>query len=128
MSKRSTTSGCSDLDLSAVPILDQHCHGLLRDGTVADATAYARFFTESGDPAMHARHAPEPIFSRWAIPELATVMACVPTTEAVLAARRGMSADALARRLLGEANIAVLLVDNGYPTGEHWTPERIEAR
>ena len=37
------------MDLATVPILDQHCHALLRDGAVADATAYARFFTESDD-------------------------------------------------------------------------------
>jgi len=127
-SKRSTTSGSSDLDLSAVPILDQHCHALLRDGTVAGAAGYARFFTESSNPAMHARHVPETVFYRWAVRELATVLACAPTTEAVLAARGGMSADVLARRLLGEANIAVLLVDHGYLTDETWTPEEMAAR
>jgi predicted TIM-barrel fold metal-dependent hydrolase len=116
------------LDLDAVPILDQHCHGLLRDGTVADAGAYARFFTESGDPTMHAHHVPETVFYRWAIREVAAILACAPTTEAVLAARAGMSADALAQRLLGEANIAVLLVDHGYRTDETWPPAELAAR
>jgi hypothetical protein len=106
------------VDLAAVPILDQHCHALLRDGAVADATAYARFFTESDDATMHARHVSETVFYRWAIRELAAVLACAPTTEAVLAARGGMSADALAQRLLGGANIAVLLVDHGYLTDD----------
>jgi hypothetical protein len=86
-SRRSTTSGSSELDLGAVPILDQYCHALLRDGTVADAVAYARFFTESGDPTMHAHHVPETVFYRWAIRELAAILGCAPTTEAVLAAR-----------------------------------------
>ena len=116
------------MDLAAVPILDQHCHALLRDGTVADATAYARFFTESDDATMHARHVPETVFYRWAIRELAAVLACAPTTEAVLAARGGMSADALAQRLLGGANIAVLLVDHGYLTDETWAPAELAAR
>jgi predicted TIM-barrel fold metal-dependent hydrolase len=116
------------VDLAAVPILDQHCHALLRDGTVADATAYARFFTESDDATMHARHVPETVFYRWAIRELAAVLACAPTTEAVLAARGGMSADALAQRLLGGANIAVLLVDHGYRTDETWPPAELAAR
>lgn len=116
------------MDLGAVPILDQHCHALLRDGTVADAAPYARFFTESGDPTMHARHVPETVFYRWAIRELAAVLACAPTTEAVLAARRGMSADALAQRLLGDANIAVLLVDHGYRADETWPPGELAAR
>ena len=116
------------MDLAGVPILDQHCHALLRDGAVADAAAYARFFTESDDATMHARHVPETVFYRWAIRELAAVLACAPTTEAVLAARGGMSADALAQRLLGGANIAVLLVDHGYLTDETWPPAELAAR
>jgi predicted TIM-barrel fold metal-dependent hydrolase len=116
------------VDLDAAPILDQHCHALLRDGSVAGAAAYARFFTESGDPAMHAHHVPETVFYRWAIRELAAALGCAPTTEAVLAARAGLSADALARRLLGEANIAVLLVDHGYRTDETWPPAELATR
>ena len=95
---------------------------------VPDAAAYAGFFTESGDPRMHARHAPETIFYRWAIRELAVALDCAPTTEAVLAARRRMSAEALAHRLLGEANIAGLLVDHGYRTDETWPPAELAAR
>src|SRR5262245_11839966 len=119
-SRRNITSGSSELDLTAVPILDQHCHALLRDGSIADAAAYARFFTESGEARMHAQHAPQTIFYRWAIRELATSLGCAPTTDAVLAARGRVSADALARRLLAEANITVLLVDHGYRTDETW--------
>src|SRR4029434_1673207 len=54
--------------------------------------------------------------------------ACAPTTEAVLAARGGLSADALAQRLLGEANIAVLLVDHGYRPAETWPPAELATR
>jgi Predicted metal-dependent hydrolase of the TIM-barrel fold len=116
------------LDLGAVPILDQHCHALLRDGAVADAATYAGFFTESGEPAMHAHHASETVFYRWAIRELSAFLGCAPTTESVLAARATMSADALARRLLGEANIAGLLVDHGYQTDKTWPPAELATR
>ena len=116
------------MDLGAVPILDQHCHALLRDGTVADTAAYAAFFTESGDPVMHARHVPETVFFRWAIRELAGVLGCAPTAEAVLTARTGLSPEALARRLLAEANVAALLVDHGYRADETWTPTELAAR
>jgi hypothetical protein len=77
---------------------------------------------------MHARHAPETIFYRWAIRELSALLGCAPTTEAVLAARAGTSADALARRLLGEAHIAVLLVDHGYRTDATLPPSELAAR
>ena len=77
---------------------------------------------------MHARHVPETVFYRWAIRELATVLGCAPTTEAVLAARSRTSADALARRLLGEANISVLLIDHGYRTDETLPPSELATR
>jgi hypothetical protein len=77
---------------------------------------------------MHAHHVPETVFYRWAIRELAAVLGCAPTTAAVLAARETMAADALARRLLGEANIAVLLVDHGYRTEETWPVTELAAR
>jgi uncharacterized protein len=77
---------------------------------------------------MHAHHVPETVFYRWAIRELAGMLGCAPTTEAVLAARGRVSADALAQRLLGEANIALLLVDHGYRTDETWRPTELAAR
>jgi hypothetical protein len=77
---------------------------------------------------MHAHHVRETVFYRWAIRELATFLACAPTTEAILAARASMSADALAQRLLGDASIAVLLVDHGYRTDETWPPAELAAR
>jgi len=100
----------------------------LRDDTVTDPAVYARFFTESDDPTVHARHAPETVFYRWAIRELSAFLGCAPTTEAVLAARADVSADALARRLLGEANIAMLLIDHGYRTDETVPPSELATR
>jgi hypothetical protein len=89
---------------------------------------YARFFTESDDPAVHARHASETVFYRWAIREIAAFLGCAPTTQAVLAARADVSPDALARRLLGEANVAVLLIDHGYRTDETIPPSELATR
>ena len=100
----------------------------MRDDTVTDPAVYARFFTESDDPTVHARHAPETVFYRWAIRELSAFLGCAPTTEAVLAARADVSADALARRLLGEANIAMLLIDHGYRTDETVPPSELATR
>src|SRR5262245_19246893 len=77
---------------------------------------------------MHARHVPETIFYRWAMRELAVVLDCAPTTDAVLAARGRMSPEALAQRLLGEANIAGLLIDHGYRKDETWPPAELAMR
>ena len=77
---------------------------------------------------MHERHVPHTIFYRWAIKELARDLGCAPTADAVLEARADGPPDALAGRLLRDANIAVLLVDHGYQTEETWPPEELAAQ
>lgn len=117
-----------DLDLSGLPILDQHCHPLLREGSRLTAVEYQRFFSESGEAEMHERHAPTTIFFRWALKELAAFLGCVPTVEAVLAARAEGGDDALADRMFRTANLAMLLVDHGYQTGESLSQAELAAR
>ena len=77
---------------------------------------------------MHEHHVPQTVFYRWAIKELARALDCAATTEAVLAARATTSADALAARLLRDANIATLLVDYGYETDATWSHAELAAR
>src|SRR5262249_31618000 len=89
---------------------------------------YARFFTESGERAMHEHHVPETVFYRWAIKELAAFFECAPTSDAVLAARAEADPGALAARLLQEANVGALLVDYGFQTDETWPHAELSAR
>jgi hypothetical protein len=107
-----------DLDLSGIPILDQHCHPLLRESSRLTAVEYQRFFSESGEAEMHERHAPTTIFFRWALKELARFLGCPPTVAAVLAARAAAGAAALADRMCRDAGLGMLLVDHGYQTGD----------
>ena len=71
---------------------------------------------------------PDTVFFRWAIKELATTLDCAPTTEAVLTAREMTSADALAARLLRDANVTALLVDYGYQTDATWSHAELTTR
>jgi hypothetical protein len=116
------------LDLSAVPIVDHHCHSLLRATGSITAATYPRFFTESGDAEVRARHASQTIFFRWAIKALASYFGCAATAEAVVAARGAMPPDALAARMLGDAGIATLLLDHGYQSSDTYTPAELGAR
>ncbi len=102
------------LDLTTIPILDHHCHALLRLGTPLTAVEFQRFFTESSDPIMHANHVPHSLFYRWAVKELAAFLGCEPTAAALLAARAEIEPTALAQHLFHDANIAILLVDYGF--------------
>jgi hypothetical protein len=114
------------LDLAAVPILDHHCHALLRPGPLAPAV-FQQFFTESLDPTVRARDVPTTVFFRWALRELAGFLGCAPTVDAVLEARAA-AAGGLAGRMLRDANIAVLLVDLGYQVGEMSTLGELRTR
>ena len=102
------------LDLSTIPILDHHCHALLRRGDPFTAVEFQRFFTESSDPGICANHVPNSLFYRWAIKELAAFLGCDPTPAAVLAARAALDPAALAQRLFTAANITTLLLDYGF--------------
>ena len=107
------------LDLATLPVLDHHCHSLLRPGPLTPAE-FQQFFTESLDPMVRARDVPSTVFFRWAIRELAGHLGCAPSVDAVLAAHAA-AGDTLAGGMLRAANVAGLLVDLGYQVGEMWT-------
>jgi hypothetical protein len=98
------------VDLSSVPILDHHCHSLLRE----PPARLEPFFTEGADPS----HVPQTVFFRWAIRELAGFFDCPATIEAVQAARAALAWPELSARMLRDANVAALLIDLGYRTGQ----------
>jgi uncharacterized protein len=116
------------MDLSAIPIIDHHTHSLLRDPGGLSLTAFQSFFTESDDPIIHARHAAQTLFFRWAVKELAGYFGCEPSAEAVLAARNSLPAEDLAARMFRDANLPVLCVDYGFGAEANLTPDELAAR
>jgi len=109
------------MDLSAIPIVDHHAHPLLKPTTTRDAVGFRRWFSESTDPEIHARHVPQTIFFRTAIRWLAELLDCEPTLEAVLIARTAQAPEAWTRRLFEAANIDILLCDYGYGGPDAYT-------
>lgn len=95
-----------------IPLVDNHLHPPLR---TPDAYPFVRYFSEAADPLSLAQHVPHSSFYRWAIAELAGLLHCEPHTEAVVAARAALGAGDYLRLLLREANVEMLLVDDGYP-------------
>jgi len=101
------------LDLDAVPIVDNHCHSLLRvqpDGDVA----FRIHLTESYIPEMARDHVPTSIFYQRAIRELAVLLDCEPTPDAVHAARRERGVEWLTAEIASRANFKTWLIDTGY--------------
>src|ERR1700736_897754 len=102
------------LDLGQIPILDQHAHNLLKP----DASfPYLSAFTESDDPDVIRWHAPETLFARRSIREIAAVLECAPEWSAVEAARQRLGFDEVARRFFAGSEIDTLLLDDGLLPG-----------
>ncbi len=111
------------LDLTDIPVIDEHCHGFYRTQQVGEVMAWRRQFTESADENMWQEHVPSTLFYHRLIRELALFFSCAATESAVLDARGRYHSDDLIRTFLQAGNIEALLIDQGYPAAELLTPD-----
>jgi predicted TIM-barrel fold metal-dependent hydrolase len=103
------------LDLSSIPIIDQHCHSLLREQPHT-AEEFRAFFTESYYPEIAREHVQHTIFYQWSLRALAEFFECQPRAETILEKRNALPLNALIRKIVEDANIRAWLVDYGYST------------
>ena len=101
------------LDLSPIPVVDHHCHPWRTATEPFTAETYRPLFTEGVDPAVGAG-VPDTIYYRWAIRELARTLNCRPIESDVLARRAELGHDAVAARLMAEANVEAAVLDHLY--------------
>lgn len=117
-----------EIDLGAVPVVDNHCHAILRDQTLADAASLRRRFTESFDPEIVSGHVPSTLAYLRYIKNTAAQFGCPPTEEDVVAARLRLSTAELVTSSLRGAGIGWLLLDEGFPDRETVLPDADIAR
>ena len=110
------------VDLTHIPVVDNHCHGVTTDQAFGDVEAWRQAFTESTDPGMRREHVATTAFYRRLIRALATFLGCEPTEDAVFAARTAREGKGLTAELLRAANIDSLLLDTGFPSPEEVFP------
>jgi uncharacterized protein len=110
------------LDFTQLPVVDNHCHGIMRDQVFEDVTGWRQAFTESNDPGMARGHVASTAFYRRLIRTLADFFDCEPEEEAVFAARTTRDGRELAGALLRAANVDILLIDTGFPPSEEVLP------
>src|SRR5215211_5081771 len=103
------------VDLTNVPVVDNHCHGVTTDQAFGDVEAWRRAFTESTDPGMPRDHVATTAFYRRLIRTLSSLFDCEPDDEAVFTVRAGRDPTELTGELLRSANVESLLLDTGYP-------------
>jgi hypothetical protein len=101
------------VDLSGIPIVDHHCHSLLRVQP-SDDVAFRNSLTETYFPEIVRDHVPHTLVYHWAIRELAAFLGCDPVPEAVHAARLERGVERLAREIVERANFRTWLIDTGY--------------
>jgi len=118
------------LDLTDVPVVDHHCHSIVRGHATLDLPGWLGHFTEAAAPAMRHRHAATTLAFRRTLRLLAAELGVKPAetdgdgdgealARAVAEARAALGDAGLARRLLGGAGAAAFLIDDGYPTAPH---------
>ena len=110
------------VDLTQVPVVDNHCHGIQRDQAFGDITSWRRAFTESTDPGMPREHVATTSFYGRLVRTLTKFLGCEPAEESVFAARSGRDGRELAGALLRAANVEALLLDTGFPPPEEVVP------
>ncbi len=110
------------VDFARVPVVDNHCHGILLDQTFEDIASWRGAFTESTEPGMARDHVATTAFYQRLTRTLAGFLACEPEEQAVFAARAGKDGRELAATLLRAANIDTLLLDTGFPPPQEVLP------
>src|SRR4051794_30697631 len=114
------------LDLSAIPIVDAHCHALTKDQGPFDLPTWRMYWTEALEPVMGERHVQHTAYYIWSMNQLAEEFGCQPTEEAVLAYHNEHAGDGLSARLLRKSKYEYLLLDDGVPAPARGLPyERI---
>jgi hypothetical protein len=114
------------LDLSAIPIVDNHCHSLLREQP-RDDLAFRGHLSESYIPAIARDDVPHSLGWHWAIRELAAFLDCETTPDAVHAARAQWGVERLAREIVERGNFKTWLIDTGYGTGTTFSLDELRA-
>ena len=104
------------IDLSDIPVIDNHCHAVVATQG-ADPVEWLQRFTESPDPAMGAEHVRHTVFYRRLMRRIAARYGLPVNDEAgVLAYRAQRGSAALVGELFPEARISGVVIDTGYPS------------
>ncbi len=113
------------LDLTSIPVVDNHCHPVLLNQQL-DAQSFRGYFTEASDASFSETHIPNTVYYLLLLRQLATFYGCQNSEIDILAIRNALNGDALIERFLRAANIDTLILDPAFPLPQIcYTPERM---
>src|SRR6185437_581733 len=113
------------LDLTSIPVVDNHCHPILREQRLK-TLQYRAYFTEASDPVFAEQHVSNSVPYLWMLRQLATFFGCLSKNneDEVLQARKRLDANTLIEHLYRAARIDTLILDVAHPEPEIcYTPE-----
>lgn len=105
------------IDLTDVPVVDNHCHAI-EAAQHADIQTWRAYFTESPEPAMRCRHVAETAFYRRLMHAMADHFGVAGGEAEVLQMRAERSTEQLVGSLFQDARIGGVVIDTGYPAPE----------
>lgn len=113
------------MDLSDIPIIDNHCHSLFRiqPTTVEE---WHGFFTESYFAEIRRQHVANTLFYQWGQKVLGEFFGCEPMAEAILDARNAVDLGTLTQRVNRAQKISAWLVDYGYSTKDTYSHDELK--
>ncbi len=101
------------MDLWNISAIDQHAHNVLKPD-VASRLPYPAAFTESHDPEVIARHARQTTCFRRSLRDVAALLNCDATEEAIVAERNRLGWQTLTARCFSAAKLDEVLLDDGF--------------
>lgn len=101
------------MDLASIPAIDQHAHNLVRP-EVMDTTPYPAAFTEGYDPRIINQHARSTLCYHRSLRDIALLLDCEPTEEAIGLRRAELGLEELTQRCFDAANLEAIYLDDGF--------------
>ena len=106
------------IDLSAIPLIDNHCHGVYTDPVPIDLEHWRGLLTEAEGPETRRQYVTTTLVYTRLVRHLARYFGCENSDEAVIEARGAISTDDLTAALLRDAKFDALVLDTGLPPQE----------
>lgn len=102
------------LDLSAIPVVDNHCHPVLLNQAL-DAQGFRSYWTEGSDSLLAEQHVQHTVYYLWMLRQMALFYGCPDNEEAVLTTRNRLDSESIIERLFRAANFDTIVLDPAFP-------------
>lgn len=115
------------LDLTGIPVVDNHCHPILLNQKM-EVLRFRAYCSEASDPTFAEQHVANSVYYLWMLRQMALFFGCLSKNDEdeIIAARNILEADTLIEHLYRAARIDTLIFDEAYPLpATCYTPERM---